>query len=131
MDLFPLTSMNLKPGWESCCPNTGAEHRGTTESTHSLSLCPFRHRVLCHTVGLSNDVLAQPCGPLLPQLLAVVIWLWLTWGVLARGGGVFWVFQSAPGCSGVLARWSSLTSRPLQPFHLMFTSFTNTDSLGS
>lgn len=46
MDLFPLSSMNLKPGWESCCPNTGAEHRGTTESTHSLSLCPFRHRVL-------------------------------------------------------------------------------------
>lgn len=51
-------------------------------------------------MGLSNDGLVQPHGPLLPPLLAVVIWLWLTLGCSGKGGDVLWVFQSAPGCSG-------------------------------
>lgn len=99
MDLFRLTSMNLKPGLGSRCPNTGAEHKGAMESAHSLSLCTFMHGVLCHTMGLSNNRLVQPSSSLLPQLLAVVIWLWLTLGCSGKGWGCA---LGVPECSWVL-----------------------------
>lgn len=111
VDGSPLTNMNLKPRWGPVAPTQVLSMRGYTASATLLSLCPSSHR------GLRHNGRAQPRGP-----CYLICWLWL-WGVGVGG---------APGCSRVLlACWSSLTSRPPQPFHLILTSFTNTDSLGS
>lgn len=98
VDLLPMTGKSLKPGLGSRCPNTGAERRGPW-SQPTLCLCPFRRGVLCHTVGLSNNGLVQPRSSLLPQLLAVVIWLCLTLGCSGKGWGCT---LGVPECSWVL-----------------------------
>lgn len=132
MDDSSLTNINLKPGWGTSCPNPGAEHEGDTDSAHSLSLCPSSHGVLitvrvCHRTDRSSLVapVASAAGSAdLPVACSEVF-------PCSGGGTGVHGCSRAPGCSGVLACWSSLPGRPPQHFHLMLTSFTNTDSLGS